>query len=232
MGLIFLNNANAQSAHEIKTENQENLVERVCVFDIDQTLIKEHGTGPTVTPHPQAKAAIKACLDKGYGVSIASASKGFRKNVLDAFKNDFGKYDLYNNFVIGDYTNVTKTSNNPYYIAKTSAAKTNKGDAMNRLMRTFFGYGVDKADVTNHKNPYTKAHPNPNKSDLSGCLVLFDDDVKNIDGINLFNSHHGTRFQMVQVKRGVGVTPEDVNIGMSLLDSTCRHDSVTLAASN
>jgi hypothetical protein len=156
-------------------------------------------------------------------------------------KLDFGNdYDIGTcNSEVGNDTNVRKTNPtvNPIYITQTLGPKfwtpedfpkirpINKSYAMERIMRSYYGFGAGGrfADKT---NPWLAAYQQKHgegslpdkagKKNVSGCVVLFDDDQLNLNEVAQFNAQHDFNFQGVKVDPATGVTSDDVN---KVLDS-------------
>lgn len=102
-----------------------------------------------------------------------------------------------------------------------------KGDGMNRFMRTFYGHGVAEADDTDLENAYAQQYPvldKEGKKRLSGCLVLFDDTQYNIDEVKAFNTMHDLNFQVVKVDPTQGVLLSQVETAITDLAQTCKKD--------
>jgi hypothetical protein len=254
----------------------------VCVFDIDNTLIKDSSLLESDL-FPGAREAVRKCVTSGYGVAFATALPARKldqtKNVPYFFKEVLGAQDANGNYpyyekvtansVEGNYLGVregeykykkelfkedkvvhdTTTFINPLYISNTRPYTNKmingvkaylplqtKGDSMNRLMRTFYGYGIGEADVTDPNNAYVIFKKGDRLSpteiaNLSGCLVLFDDSDYNVREIDEFNKAHGTNFQVVPVDKSQGVTSDNVQTGINNLEGlagkekTCKKDA-------
>ena len=214
---------------------------RICVFDIDETLVFRTENGVYVQA-PEAQAVIDLCLAKNYKIAIATAYRKYRSPELLADLK-FGDYDFsINNAVDKNYTHVRKVNPavNPIYIYQTNgkymspeSTLANKAQALDRIMRTYFGMGVGGSFVdknNSYLSQYLDSHNNalPSDKDLTGCLVLFDDNPKNISDINVYNQIYDVKFGAVKVeydqdkKIGTGVTLKNAKEAFALMDASCK----------
>jgi hypothetical protein len=224
-----------------KAQSDQALPSKVCVFDIDDTLVHNQGgdkNQPVATP--DAQAAIDMCLEKGFGIAILSASEGYRKPVIDLFKfeNKDVKYDMgMCNYVAGMYTNADTQPGeapvNPIYISGKTGTWTLKGQGLDRIMRSYFGVSTGGSYV-DETNPYLKKYREqhgakslPDDVKLSGCMVLFDDNLGKPEDkallaeVKAFNDIYGTHFQYVKLNPVDGVTVKDVEAGFDKLKISC-----------
>lgn len=234
-----------------------NNLPKVCVFDLDETLIKD-GSFDLKDVYPQAADSIKKCVDAKFKIAFLTARTDafdVNKNVPWLFfldgKTEKGKVvldqkqfdEIASNAVSGPYMAVQSLLPdgkrvNPIYVSFSrfsqlkfvdskyvgSVKVYNKGDGMNRLMRTFYGVGVGEGDVTDTNNEYVKTHPNPNKYGVSGCMVLFDDDSANEADVKAFNDKHRLNFQTMVAGPG-GVLTTQVDEGIQKVADNCGNEA-------
>lgn len=231
----------------MQEESTDNFkVKGVCVFDIDETIVfTVTPPGSTKTEYvqtPQAQAVIDLCISQGYGVALATKKYKYRsmKELADL---DFGKYNQYlskENALYENYTDVRNPDVNPIYIYQTHGDDrtlerriANKSQALDRIMRTYYGMGVG-GSFLNKNNSYLKQymeiHDNelPSDKNLTGCIVLFDDDQNNIDDIKAYNMVYGTNFGAVKVqydkenKEGTGVLIDNAKEAFDYMGQHCK----------
>lgn len=230
---VFAYEQNQQLLYGAAAQDTTNNPDRVCVFDLDETLVKDGGysKGDVLSG---AKAAVAKCVAAGYGIAFATAktsSFSSSRNVPYLFEKELGQtyYDkVAKNPVNGNYKGVEQPTNNPLYLSSTTVSGT-KGDAMNRLMRTNYGYmaKVKQGDFTDANNQYVQMKGKAKLGveelrGLSGCLVLFDDKKVNIDAVKAFKDNDGNRMNFQAVQVGIhgtrGVTVADVQEGFDRMN--------------
>jgi hypothetical protein len=218
---------------------QDSLPTGVCIFDLDDTLIKKTQDNPsTYTATSEAQQVINLCIQKGFGIALATASDKYR--IKDKLGNlNFGKYnDIINNtdnIMNYNYTEVRKMdpAQNPIYIVHATGSNffnitSNKAQSMDRIMRSYFGMGTGGSFVDD-KNLWLSKYKADNSKlpsdvDVSGCLVLFDDEPANIASISNYNKVFGTKFGAIQVDKTktLGVTIEDAEKGIDHITKNCK----------
>lgn len=215
----------------------------VCVFDIDETLVfRVPGKAEKYVQTPEAQAVIDLCLAENFGIAITTKHSAYRSpNFLN--KLDFGKYNKFltkEEAINKNYTGVRNTNNNPIYIYHThgdshtiESTIANKSQAMDRIMRTYYGMGVGGSFI-NKENTYLKYYLEthndqlPADKDLTGCLVLFDDNSDNINDIKAYNFVYGVKFGAIHVKynkhtkEGTGVTLQNARAAFKHMETYCK----------
>lgn len=234
-------------------------VSKVCVFDIDETLVFLHKNPDGSSKRVKAKgatAAVNKCIEAGYGIALATASYPYKSNEdLENFRSYLFDDDMFPQLkkyaecrAQTSYAKVQEAHIKPTYVVGTNGiyyaptiknpppTGANKGQAMDRIMRTYFGMGVGNSFVDENNafiEKYKRTHGGnlPNPKGLSGCLVLFDDSRSNDIDIMNFNDVYDTNFQFVKVKAfenpiqqidPVGITEEDVVQGFKKMEAHCK----------